>query len=276
MFFGLLSLALLTVDHREHHLESVRAVLAAMVSPLQYALGLPLAAGDWVSEALATRQKLEAENASLRDRQLLLEARLQKMAALETENRRLRKLLDSSFKIGERVLIAELMAVDLEPFSQEIVINKGALHGVYEGQPLLDAQGVLGQVIHVSPLSSTAMLITDASHALPVWVDRNGLRAIAVGTGAPDRLELPNLPNNTDIKPGDLLVTSGLGGRFPRGYPVAVVDGVEPDPQQAYARVSARPIARLKRSREVLLVWPARKPPCPANDASCQAGAAGG
>ena len=145
--------------------------------------------------------------------------------------------------------------MDLEPFTRQIVINKGSRDKIYMGQPLLDAGGIMGQIIHVNPFSSTAMLITDPNHAIPVQVNRNGLRAIAVGTGAPDNLEIPYLPNSADIKEGDLLTSSGLGGRFPPDYPVAKVNYVFKDPSKPYAVVTATPTANLERSREVLLVW---------------------
>ncbi len=255
MVFVVVSLVLMTVDHRQHHLESVRSALSLAVSPLQYLLTLPIGAGEWLSEALTSHETLEEQNAELRSRELLQSARLQKMAALEAENARLRTLLDSSFKVGERVLVAELLEVDFDPFSQDIVINKGSHNGVVTGQPIVDAEGVMGQVVHVAPFTSTAMLITDPSHAIPVVVNRNGLRAIALGTGSADRLEVPHLPLNADIQEGDLLVTSGLGGRFPPGYPVAVVAKVERNPGESFAEVTARPTARLEQSREVLLVW---------------------
>ena len=266
----MLSLALMTLDHRWHHLESVRAALGLVASPLQYVVGAPSATGLWLGQLFASRQSLQEDNERLKGRELLLEGRLQKMAALEAENMRLRALLDSTFKVAERVLVAELMEVDLEPFSQRIVINKGSRDDVFVGQPLLDANGVVGQVIHVAPFTSTAMLITDASHALPVRVNRTGLRAIAVGTGSPVRLELPHLPINADIEVGDLLVTSGLGGRFPPGYPVATVEKIDRNAAESFAAVVAKPVAKLEQSREVLLVWtpPAQncdpaQSPCP-------------
>ena len=148
------------------------------------------------------------------------------------------------------------MSVNLDPYKHQIVINKGELNQTYPGQPLLDADGVMGQVVHVGPYTSTAVLITDTSHAIPVQVNRNGLRTIALGSGTINRLELPYLPNNSDILVGDLLITSGLGGRFPPGYPVATVSTIEQDPGQAFARITATPMAKLDRSREVLLVWP--------------------
>ena len=244
----------MTVDHRLHYLETVRAALATALLPLQYVVDLPVSATRWLGESLAARTTLLEENRRLRQRQQLLEARLQTLTALENENRRLRELLQSSRQIRQEVLIAELYAVDLDPFKHQIMLNKGSRDGVHEQQPVIDAHGVVGQVVHVAPLTSTAILITDASHALPVTVERTGLRTIAFGTGNLDRLALPHLPNTADVRVGDLLLTSGLGGRFPAGYPVAEISRVERDPGQPFARVSARPTARLDRAREVLLV----------------------
>ncbi len=259
-----ISLGLMIVDHREHHLETVRSALSAVLYPLQYLANLPVTASRSTSEFFATRHHLQTENAALRRENLLLQARQQKFAALETENMRLRELLESSFNIGERVLIAELVAVDLDPYRQQIIINKGASSAVYEGQPVLDANAVMGQVIHVTPFTSSVLMITDASHALPVQVNRNGLRTIAMGTGRINELDLPNLPNNADIEEGDLLVTSGLGQRFPPGYPVAEVVSVIREPGSPFATVKARPTAHLERAREVLLVWTLTPPEAPA------------
>jgi rod shape-determining protein MreC len=252
--FVAVSLVLMTIDHRQHHLESVRAALSLAASPLEYLLSVPIGVAHWVNEALTSREALQRENAELRSQELLRSARLQKMVALEAENARLRTLLDSSLKVGERVRVAELLDVDLDPFAQGIVINKGSQHGVVVGQAVVDSEGVMGQVVHVAPFTSNVMLITDPSHAIPVVDNRSGMRAIAMGTGSSDRLEVPNLPLNADIKEGDLLVTSGLGGSFPPGYPVAVVGKVERNPVQSFAEVTVRPTARLEQSREVLLV----------------------
>jgi len=251
----LISIALMTMDHRQQHLENIRAGIGLLVYPLQYLVSLPATAGSWAVDAVATNTTLRDENARLRERQLLLDARLQRYQALETENNRLRELLHSARKVGERVLIGELLAVDQDPFQRRIVINKGGGDGVREGQPFVDAHGVMGQILYTNPLSSVGILITDPSHAIPAQVNRNGLRVIAVGTGEADRLEIPHIPNNADIREGDLLVTSGLGQRFPPGYPVGIISEVRRDATAAYARVSARPTAHLERSREVLLVW---------------------
>ena len=250
-----ISFALMIADKRYHHLEHARSALSTLIYPLQYVANLPMSLSDWITETFAERSRLIEENRALHKSNLLLQVRQQKFAALEAENMRLRDLLESSLKIGERVLISQLISVDLDPFRQQVLINKGSSSGVYEGQPVLDANAVMGQVIHVSRSTATVLLITDASHALPVQVNRNGLRTIAMGTGRINELELPQLPNNADIRTGDLLVTSGLGGRFPPGYPVAEVIAVEKIPGNPFARVKARPSAHLDRTREVLLAW---------------------
>lgn len=255
--FVALSMVLMTLDHRYTHLEPLRAGLSVVVYPLQMAIELPGAISTWFRESLATRRQLQEENASLQTQLLMLKAQSQKLEALEIENIRLRELLDSSYEVGEKILVAELMSANLDPYKHQILINKGDLDSVYPGQPLLDAEGVMGQVVHVGPYTSTAVLITDTSHAIPVQINRNGIRTIALGSGTIDRLELPYLSNNADIRPGDLLITSGLGDRFPAGYPVAVVEMVQHDPGFTFARIVAKPTARLDRSREVLLIWPA-------------------
>lgn len=243
------------MDHRQNHLGAVRSTLSTLLSPLHYIVNLPHTAGKWMTETFASRDQLQDSNRELYRENLLLKAQQQKMAALESENTRLRNLLDSSFRIGERVLIAELMSIDLDPYRQQVMINKGATSGVFAGQPVLDASGVMGQVVHVHNSTSSVLMITDISHALPVQVNRNGLRTIAMGTGRINALDLPNLPNNADIQVGDLLVTSGLGGRFPAGYPVARVTSVKRKPGEPFADVQAKPDAHLDRTREALLVW---------------------
>jgi rod shape-determining protein MreC len=252
----LLSITLMAVDHRYKHLESLRSALAVVTYPLHLLADLPNTASHWLGKAFATRHQLETDNERLHRENLELRAQLQKFDSLEAENRRLRDLLGSSIKVGDRVLIAELSSVDLDPYRQQIVINRGSTSGVYVGQSVVDAEGVMGQVTHVNPFSATVLLISDVSHALPVQVLRNGLRSIAVGTGVIDKLDLPYLPNNADIQVGDLLVSSGLGGKFPPGYPVAEVTEIRRLPEQPFAQILARPMAHLDRSREVLLVWP--------------------
>jgi rod shape-determining protein MreC len=256
IFFVVLSIVLMTVDHKKNHLESVRSILSTLVYPLQYVVNLPLAATHWLSESVVTRQKLMDENTRLNEEHLKLNSRLQRFAILEEENKRLRELLESSVELRERVLVAELIEVELEPYRQQIVINKGLNQGAYDGQPIVDAGGIMGQIIHVGPFSSTVLLITDPTHALPVQINRNGLRAIAVGRGQNGVLSLQHLPTNADIREGDLIVSSGLGHRFPRGYPVGTISEIALIPGEPFAEVSVMPSAKLGSSREVLLVWP--------------------
>lgn len=250
-----LSMGLIVADHRQRHLNTLRSTLSVLVYPLHYLASLPGTLGLALEGRLANEETLRQTNETLRQDSLVLKARLQKLESLEAENMRLRDLLGSSFKIGDRVLIAELLSVDLDPYRQQVMINKGSTSGVFVGQPVLDANAVMGQVVRVNPFSATVLLITDASHALPVQINRNGLRTVAAGSGLVNRLELPHLQNNADVRIGDLLVTSGLGGHFPPGYPVARVVQVRQEPGQPFATVIAEPTARLDRSLEVLLVW---------------------
>lgn len=244
----------MTVDHREGLLEPVRQVISTAVHPLRLAASLPLAMVDATHTQFASRRELIAENERLRDRQTRVEARLQRLDALEVENIRLRTLLDSAYDLERPVLIADLIAVDLDPFSHLIEIDKGTGDDVHVGQPVIDGNGVIGQVDRVAPLSATVRLISDPSHGLPVQVNRNGLRSVAFGTGRIDRLSIRSLPNNADIRPGDLIVTSGLGGRFPAGYPVAEVRSVRTDPGEPFSAIELEPLGALDRIQEVLLI----------------------
>jgi rod shape-determining protein MreC len=244
------------VDHNQGHLKIIRSALSTFVYPLQYIVNLPVEAAEWVSVSLVTHNNLLEENDRLKSDHLLLNSKLQRYEILESENRRLRNLLESSFHLNDRVLVAELVAVELQSFRRQIVINKGQREGAYDGQPIVDAAGIMGQVIHVGPFSSTVLLITDPNHALPVQVNRNGLRAIAVGTGQRNKLLLENLTNNADIRVGDLIISSGLGQRFPSGYPVGQIEKVIRDPGEVFAKVLIKPSALLSQSREVLMVWP--------------------
>ncbi len=255
---GIVSIALMTADHKGRHLEFLRSALSTIVYPLQYAVDLPIQIGTWMAETVTFRSELLEQNYRLRRENLRIHSRLEKFAELEAENRRLRSLLDSSIKVGDKVLIAELLSVDMDPFARRIVLNKGTRDGVFPGQSLIDSNGVMGQVVQAGPFSSNALLITDPSHALPVQVHRSGYRAVAVGIGPQNLLELLHIPNNADLRVGDLLVTSGLGGRFPSGYPVGHIISVERDRGRPFASVKVEPTARLERNREVLLVWPAQ------------------
>ena len=245
----------MTIDHRMNYLESVRAGLSVLAYPVRYLVSFPTSASSWLGDNLQSRETLLEENKKLNTKNIFLLAQMQKFVSLEIENIRLRNLLDASKRLTDRVLTAELLSVDLDPFSHQVLINKGQRHDIYKGQPILDVKGVYGQVVEVSLLTSTVVLLSDPGHALPVQLNRSGMRAIAQGTGSVDTLKLLHVPNNADIEEGDVLVTSGLGGVFPAGYPVGLITKVEPDSSKPFATVEARPLALLDRSREVLLVW---------------------
>jgi rod shape-determining protein MreC len=242
------------LDSREQHLVRVRQALTVVVSPVRVLVDLPFRTWYSVRDTFAARDALITENQQFRRERLETEGRLQRLAALEMENTRLRQLLDSTARVGSRALVAEILEVDLDPYRQRFDLNRGFVDGVFVGQALIDAQGVVGQVMRVGPFTSEAVLITDADHAVPVSVNRNGLRTTAFGTGDSHRLRL-NLTNNADIEEGDLLISSGLGGVFPAGYPVGRVVEVRLRPDQAFAEIFAEPMSALDRDREVLLVW---------------------
>jgi rod shape-determining protein MreC len=250
-----LSLGLMIADARDRHLEWLRASLAISAYPIQWLAAQPSRLLQDLDGRLATEADLRERNTLLEQENLALRGRLQRFSSLQAENARLRDLLGSSLKLGDRVLVAELLQVELDPYRQQVLVDKGTRSGVYVGQPVLDAHAVMGQVVVTNPLTATVLLITDADHALPVQINRNGLRTIATGTGRINRLRLPHLPKNADVQVGDLLVTSGMGGVFPAGYPVARITEVADDPNSAFATVMAEPTARLDRSYEVLLVW---------------------
>nr|VFK00416.1 MAG: rod shape-determining protein MreC [Candidatus Kentron sp. H]VFK00458.1 MAG: rod shape-determining protein MreC [Candidatus Kentron sp. H]VFK04567.1 MAG: rod shape-determining protein MreC [Candidatus Kentron sp. H] len=259
--FILFSLILMMLDHHAGYLNTTRGILSTVVLPLRYAVDIPVRIVSWAGTNLTSRASLIAENDRLHRQHFLNQTKLGKLADLEAENDRLRKLFGASERVGEQVLVAELLAVDMDPFSRRVVLNKGARDGVALGYSLIDTEGIMGQLVEVGPFSSTALLITDPSHALPVQMNRNGFRSIALGTGVQDSLELSHIPNNVEIHIGDTLVTSGLGGRFPPGYPVGTVTQIERDNGQSFAKVLVKPKAQLERNREVLLVRPVTHTP---------------
>ncbi len=256
----LVSIFFLVVDHHSSRLDTVRSGLSFFSYPIQKLVSFPVEFVKNTADTIKSYSALKKENALLKEKQKIERVRLLKFAALENENIRLRGLLENSFKLGEQVLSAELLSVNLVPYEHVVIINKGSKFGVYAKQPTIDTNGIVGQVLRSMPFNSEVMLITDPNHAIPVQVNRNGLRTIAVGSGKLDRLKLPFLPNNADILPGDLLVTSGLGGVFPQGYPVAVVDNFIVQPDKPFANIYATPKAKLDRIRELLVVWSDSKP----------------
>lgn len=256
----IISVAAIVADSRFGVFSHVRVYLSSLVSPLQYIANAPGTLLDTMSTQVQTRADLIEQTKQQEQQLFTLRSRLLKMDQLEHENQRLRELLGSPVHKESSKMVAELLSVDSDPFSHQVLINKGALDGVYNGQPVINDQGVVGQVLHVGSTTSRVLLITDSSHGIPVRVLRNDLRAIASGSGELDKLELRNLPRNTDVQVGDLLVTSGLGGRFPEGYPVATVtrsDYVEGKP---FAQIEAKPLVALDRLRYLLLLWTDKKP----------------
>ena len=259
IFCVILCLGLMSIDGRNNHLEGVRRGIDFAITPLRYVINAPFALLGWSKQQLNTHSTLIAENTQLRQANLDLQTRQQKLEILQQENQRLRELLGSSEHVTERSLVAELLTVALDPYSQQITINKGVRDEVYTGQPIISAEGIMGQVTHTGEMSSTVLLISDAKHDIPVQSNRSGLRTLARGTGIADELELLHIPNSADLQEGDLMISSSLGGRFPRNYPVAVVTQIKREPGQPFASVKAKPTAKLDQSSEVLLVWPVRE-----------------
>ncbi|HEY8939422.1 MAG TPA: rod shape-determining protein MreC [Cellvibrio sp.] len=236
-------------------LEPLREELAQLVTPFYQITNVPTRVNDWRKDTFVSQADLKVENEALKTELLIHQRKLQQLASLAAENVRLRQLLNASQMLQDTVLIAELIGVSPNPLSHKVIINRGTKDGAFKGQPVLDAFGLMGQVTEVSENSSTVLLISDSTHAIPVQVNRNGVRAIAEGTGDLNSLSLRHVSANTDIRAGDLLVSSGLGDRFPVGYPVAEVLQVVRDPGKAFLTVIAKPMARLDRSRHLLLVF---------------------
>jgi rod shape-determining protein MreC len=269
-FLGVVSVVVMVLDHRGGYLDTARVWMSAAASPIYTVVQTPYQAWSWLTGSFADRDQLRRQNAKLTEELRVARTQQLQFAALTEENRRLREIREASKGISERTLIAEIINVSVQPFRHVVVINKGVDDGVFRGQPVLDAFGVVGQIVQVGKSTATLMLITDLEHAVPVQVNRNGIRSIAMGTGEAAKLSLPYLTVESDVKRGDLLVSSGLDEIFPAGYPVATVTKVERNAADTFATVEARPLAQLDRDREVLLLW-ANKPKVPAPEAAIEA-----
>ena len=246
----------MVTDHRYQHLHFLRSSIATLTYPFQYIVNLPSNINQLVSKQLTSRDSLLQENKNLHEKNLLYQVKLQRLALLERENERLRKLLDSSKQLNnEHVLIAEILSVDLHPYKQVISINKGERHGAYRGQPIVGAMGVIGQLIEIYPMHSTALLISDPNHSLLAESNRTSLRALLVGNGHAKYLSLKNVSSSADIRIGDLFHTSGLDGLYPPNYPIAEVISIHSLPGIPFLEVEARPLVELNQIREVLLIW---------------------
>jgi rod shape-determining protein MreC len=255
VLYSLLALGLIIVDKRYDHLGRIRRLLSVVAYPVQVAVASPFEGWNWFRDSVTTRDVLRADKTKLEAELRVAQFRLQRYEALEAETQRLRALRDNTAGVTERFVVGDIMSVDLDAFRERVLVDKGAGDGIYVGQAVLDSGGVFGQVARVGQLTSEVILVSDAAHAIPVQINRNGLRTIAVGTGETNRLKLPYLPTSADVLAGDLLVTSGLGGVFPAGYPVGTIAEVKRDPAQSLADVDVKPAAALDRSKELLFVW---------------------
>lgn len=252
----ILSLVLIISDGRSALMIQARNMLETAVSGLYYFANTPRSVLDGVSGNFIDNNKLQLENNLLKEQLREKSADLLLLDQLKVENQRLRLLLSSPLRQDEYKKIAEVLAAEMDAYRQQVVINQGRLDGAFVGQPIIDERGVVGQVISVGEKSSRVLLLTDVTHAIPVQVLRNDVRGIVNGTGSNNELVVDNLPRSIDVVKGDVLVTSGLGGRFPEGYPVAIVETVENDTKSQFARIVARPLASFDRLRYLLLLWP--------------------
>jgi rod shape-determining protein MreC len=259
VFSVLLSFSLMMIDCRDRSLPWVRTIFTGIMMPVQFAVDYPLRVIAWSHSVMSSKKDLVNENIRLRYQQTVLEAELQKFLALRNENSELKSLLSASSSAQMRTMAARILAVDTTSSRQIIVISKGSRAGVMRGQAVLDARGVVGQVIDVGVLTSTVLLVSDSKCAVPVVNQRTGERAIVMGTNYIGRLSLVNLPKTSSVAVGDLLVTSGLGAHYPEGYPVGFVEDVQNTSSEDFIKVSVSPVAWLNRSRLVLLVWPEEK-----------------
>ena len=261
LLFICLSIVMMVYDHQTGRLKQFHVALSTLVYPVQAIVDAPHALIAWAEDKLATHTALVDENDRLKEQLLQDSVELQTQAALQQENQRLRNLLQATAQMRGRVSVAVILSADLDPFRHLVVINKGTHDGVYEGQTVLDAYGIVGQVTRADPLASEVSLVSDPGQAIQVEVNRTGLRTLVVGTADLTQLALPYITNDADVKQGDLLVSSGLGGRFPPGYPVGVVAQFQRDPAEPFAHVTARTAADLNHGHEVLLYWPGQATP---------------
>lgn len=259
VFALVFSMACMVADYRYQYLDSVRSGFSLLVSPLQYIVDYPVRMMGWMYSLVGSKKLLINENMQLRYQQIMLEAQLQKLLVISRENLQLKELLSASAASEMRAMAAQILAVDTTSSRQLVVLNKGKRDGVFSGQPVLDAKGVMGQIIDVGLMTSTVLLVSDSKSAVPVRNDRTGERAILVGTNSMSELSLINLPRTSSIAKGDLLVTSGLGRRYPEGYPVGRVEEIKNIPGDDFIKVSVSPIALLNRNRLVLIVWPEKE-----------------
>ena len=259
-----LAIALVIFDHRGGWLSHLRVQADVVTQPIWWLAGLPGRLGARMREDAGTRAHLTSENRNLRNELLIANARLTRLQTAAADNAQLRALLGATESRGLDVQLAPILDIDLDPVRQRLVLDAGRSDGAHVGQAVIDAGGLLGQIIQATPSHATVLLLTDPDHAVPVVVARNGVRLIVYGRG--DHLELSDVPLNTDVKQGDVIVTSGLGGRFPAGFPVGTVTSLRSDDSRAFLVGELKPAAQLDRGRDVLLLrsapeaWPSGLP----------------
>lgn len=259
ILFSVISIVLMCYDYNQHQLKRFRSIMLTAVAPLQYAVAWPVEMLGWVKTNVTTQRSLIEENARLQADSLHLKAQMQRILALQKENKNLRALLQSTSELVEHFTVAQILAVSTEPYVAQVVVNLGNKEQVYLGQPVLDAYGVMGQITQIGSMTSRIMLVTDVLSAVPVQVERNGMRGVVLGTGPDRNLTLVNIADFNRLKEGDILTTSGLGLRYPAGYPVGIISSIVYQPGEHFAKITVRPAARLDRTRQVLVLWPETK-----------------
>lgn len=267
LLLTVVSLVLIYADYPNgEYRKKANDILSVISYPLVAIASLPAAAAEWVSDLFESEEDMHLQLQQLEAKQLILQSRLQKLEAIEAENEQLRNMLGAAQQVSDKAMVARLVAVNPEPFTRKIVIDKGRKDGAFFGQPVISASGIIGQITEANLFDSRVTLITDASHAIPVQVLRNGLRTILQGTGASNELSASFLTRSADIQKGDVLISSGLGGRFPPNYPVARVADIVSDPNEAFLKITTVPMAKLDHGRQVLIIWPGKfelKPEAP-------------
>jgi rod shape-determining protein MreC len=254
MLYSLLAIVLMAMDQRGHYVPKIRNLADHLIEPVYHVVDWPVRALRNVYGQFQSRRSMRHENKRLREQLLAQQGDLQRMETLVEENRRLRALIEGAEGQAFEFQFAELVRVDLDPFSHRVMVDRGADDGVEPGQAVIDGAGVMGQVEEVHAHFSAIRLISDPNHALPVQINRTGLRTVVFGSGETGTLNMPSVPRQADVREGDLVVTSGLGDRFPGGYPVATIYRVSRPEGETFAQIEARPLAALARGREVLLI----------------------
>jgi rod shape-determining protein MreC len=245
----------MTLDYRWHYLDKVRTSLNMVVAPIRYVVSFPIGAAEWISYTFSNQKQLLEENRRFKDENFVLKVKLQRFEELQQENFRLRSLFEPVQRYPDQTLLASVIDVEMDPYLRRLILNKGTQHNVVVGMPVLDAAGVIGKTISTNILSSTVSLVTDIDHLLPVQIKRNGYHTVAAGDGK-NSLNVMHIPVTTDVVEGDELVTSGIGGVFPAGYPVGTISNVRREKDKSFAIVEAKPAALLSHSRDVLLLSP--------------------